>query len=222
MPRPRGRRWGRLAAAPALRSAGGLSRASRSSRRSSSSAPATAAPRCPRGCRRGALRRSSSLFDGATPASHPEQARDPAPAFPTWGSLAAGHGGADATFRALGRDFLVVAVLAASAVVAWAPPTRPAGSRPRALLGALSLSWSCRGTSPGACPSRPGHSPRWCRWPPWAACGSASAASPSCADHPRVRLTSRPAIHGPGQPPYEGGWSGDPAALRPVSACPTR
>jgi hypothetical protein len=54
---------------------------------------------------------------------------------------ATGHGGADATVRAVARDALAVAVLAAAGLVAWRRAWAPAAIGLVLLAGVVSLSW---------------------------------------------------------------------------------
>jgi hypothetical protein len=54
---------------------------------------------------------------------------------------ATGHGGADATVRAMARDALVVAVALAGAAVVWRRRWAPAAIGLVLLAGVLSLSW---------------------------------------------------------------------------------
>jgi hypothetical protein len=60
---------------------------------------------------------------------------------PTLLGVVFGHGGADATVRALGRDALAVVVLVATAAVAWRRRWAPAALGLVLFLGVLSLSW---------------------------------------------------------------------------------
>jgi len=134
---------------------------------------------------------------GATPPLASEQARDPAQ-LPTWQ--------ASPRSRRRRRDVRALARLPgrrgprASAVVACAATRLPV-SRPRALRGGTVALVGHPCTSPGSLPFAPAIPARWCRWPPWLRCGSASAASPRLPQIIHAFGYFRPAIPGPGQPP---------------------